>query len=90
MLVSPEKGIHHWRFHLMSDDNKAGNLLDAAKAKIDEGADRLRAAGHEVASKVGNNPAENAADKAKAVEDRTKAEVHNAEADHNYNEAKKD
>lgn len=74
----------------MSDDNKAGNLLDAAKAKIDEGADRLRAAGHDLASKVGNNPLENAGDKAKAVEDRAKAEVHNAEANHSYDEAKKD
>ncbi|GGJ81841.1 hypothetical protein [Deinococcus aquiradiocola] len=73
----------------MSED-KAGNLLDAAKAKINEGADRLRAAGHEVASHVGNNPAENAADKAKALEDRAKAEAHNAEADHHANEAKKD
>ncbi len=74
----------------MSDDNKAGNLLDAAKAKIDEGADRLRAAGHDAASKVGNNPVENAADKAKAVEDRAKAEVHNAEAHHAANKADKD
>ena len=74
----------------MSDDNKAGNLLDAAKAKIDEGADRLRAAGHEVASKVGNNLVENAGDKARAVEDRAKAEVHNAEAHHEANKADRD
>ena len=74
----------------MSDDNKAGNLLDAAKAKIDEGADRLRAAGHEVASKVGSNPAENAADKAKAAEDHARAEGHNAEAHHEANKADRD
>ena len=73
----------------MSDDkNTAGNLLDAAKAKVDEGADRLRAASHDVASKIGNNPLENAADKAMAVEDRVKAEVHNAEVDHSVDQAR--
>ena len=74
----------------MSDDNKAGHLLDAAKAKIDEGADRARAAGHDLASKVGHNPLENAGDKAQAVKDRAKAEVHNAEADHHMNKADRD
>jgi hypothetical protein len=74
----------------MSDDNKAGNLLDAAKAKIDEGADRLRAAGHDVASNVGSNPAENAVDKAKAAEDRARAEGHNAEAHHEADKANRD
>ena len=73
----------------MSDD-KAGNLLDAAKAKVDEGADRLRAAGHDVASKVGGSTAENMDDKAKATEDRAKAEVHNAEAHHEANKAERD
>ena len=74
----------------MSDDNKAGNLLDAAKAKVNEGADRARAAGHDLASKVGNDPLENAGDKAKAVEDRAKAEGHNAEADHHMDKADHD
>ncbi|WP_424951950.1 hypothetical protein [Deinococcus sp.] len=50
----------------------------------------MRAAGHDLASKVGNNPLENAADKAMAVEDRVKAEVYNSEADHHLNQAKQD
>jgi hypothetical protein len=75
----------------MSDDKSAaGNMLDAAKAKVNEGADRLRAAGHDAASKVGNNPLENAADKAKSAEDSAKAEVHHAEADHSANKARND
>ncbi|MFK7603069.1 hypothetical protein ACI3L1_12745 [Deinococcus sp. SM5_A1] len=75
----------------MSDDKStAGNMLDAAKAKINEGADRARAAGHEVASHVGGSATENATDKAKAVEDRAKAEVHNAQAHGEYNEGKKE
>ena len=75
---------------MSEDKSTAGNLLDAAKAKVNEGADRLRAAGHDVASQVGNNPAENAADKANALKDHAKAEGHNAQADHHLNEAKKD
>lgn len=75
---------------MSEDKSTAENLLDAAKAKVNEGADRLRAAGHEAASHVGDNPIENAADKAKAAEDRAKAEVHNAEADHNLNQSQKD
>jgi hypothetical protein len=75
---------------MSEDKSTAENLLDAAKAKVNEGADRLRAAGHEAASHVGDNPLENGADKAKAVEDRAKAEAHNAEADHRLNESQKD
>jgi hypothetical protein len=75
----------------MSDDKSAaGNMLDAAKAKVNEGADRLRAAGHDAASKVGNNPLENAADKAKSAEDSARAEVHHAEADHSADKARND
>jgi hypothetical protein len=75
----------------VSDDKSAAsNLLDAAKAKVNEGADRLRAAGHEAASKVGDNPVDNLADKAKATEDRAKAEVHNAQANANFSEGKRE
>ncbi|AIZ45580.1 hypothetical protein QR90_11565 [Deinococcus radiopugnans] len=74
----------------MSDDKStAGNMLDAAKAKINEGADRARAAGHDLASNVGGTM-DNMGDKAKATEDRAKAEVHNAEAHANYNEGKRE
>ena len=36
----------------MSDKSTAENMLDAAKAKVNEGADRLREAGHNVAHAV--------------------------------------
>ncbi|GGL76755.1 hypothetical protein GCM10010840_13530 [Deinococcus aerolatus] len=74
----------------MSDDKStAGNMLDAAKAKVKEGADRARAAGHDLASNMGGTM-DNMEDKAKATEDRAKAEVHNAEANANYNEGKRE
>ena len=73
----------------MSDDKSAAsNLLDAAKAKVNEGADRLRAAGHEAASHVGGGTVDNLGDKAKAAEDRAKAEVHNAQANADLNAGK--
>ena len=66
----------------MSDETNAiGHLVDAAKNKVDELADRVRGAGHEVASQVGHNPLENLGDKAMAAEDHLKAGVHHAEAD---------
>ena len=75
----------------MSDDKSAaGNFLDSAKAKVNEGVDRAKAAGHDLASNVGDSSMENAGDKAKAVEDRAKAEVHNAQANANYNEGKRE
>ncbi|MFC5847839.1 hypothetical protein [Deinococcus petrolearius] len=75
----------------MSDDkNTVQNLADAAKAKINEGADRLRAAGHDLASNVGDDHANNAADKLQATEDRAKAELHNREAQAHYNEGQRE
>ncbi|THF71965.1 hypothetical protein E7T06_00970 [Deinococcus sp. Arct2-2] len=73
----------------MSEDKSTlGNMVDAAKAKINEGADRARAAGHDLASHVGGSTTENAMDKAQAAEDRVKAEVHNREANAEFNEGK--
>lgn len=75
----------------MSDDKSTlQNMADAAKAKINEGADRLRAAGHDLASNVGNDHVDNAADKVKATEDRAKAELHNREAHAEYNEGQRE
>ncbi|MEF2277631.1 hypothetical protein V3W47_04915 [Deinococcus sp. YIM 134068] len=74
----------------MSDDKSTlGNLADAAKAKINEGADRARAAGHDLASHVGGT-ADNLGDKAEAAEDRAKAEVHNAKANAEYQGGKRE
>lgn len=54
----------------------AGDMAQAAGSKIDEAADRLRAAGHEVAGAVTGNPKHDAL----AAEDRAKAEMNNAQA----------
>lgn len=74
----------------MSDDKSTlGNMADAAKAKLNEGVDRARAAGHEVASHIGGT-ADNLEDKAQAAKDRAKAEAHNAEAHAEYHEGKRE
>lgn len=70
----------------MSDKSAAENMLDAAAAKVNETADRARAAGHEVAHAVTGD----ATDKARALEDRAKAEVHNREAHAEFNEGKRE
>ena len=91
MLGAPKREFNLRRYFTVSDDkNTLQNLADAAKAKINEGADRLRAAGHDLASKVGDDHVDNAADKLKATEDRAKAELHNREAHAEYNEGKRE
>lgn len=70
----------------MSDKSTAENMLDAAKAKVNEGADRLREAGHNVAHAVTGD----AHHKAEALEDRAKAEVHNREANAEYTEGQRE
>ncbi|MBZ9753412.1 hypothetical protein K7W42_21490 [Deinococcus sp. HMF7604] len=70
----------------MSDKSTAGNMLDAAKAKVDEAADRAREAGHNVAHAVTGD----AHHKAEALEDRAKAELHNTQAHAEYSEGKRE
>ncbi|MFC3834620.1 MULTISPECIES: hypothetical protein [Deinococcus] len=70
----------------MSDKSTAGNMLDAAKAKVNEAADRAREAGHNVAHAVTGDTKH----KAEALEDRAKAEVHNREANAEYSEGKRE
>ncbi|WP_309572429.1 hypothetical protein [Deinococcus sp.] len=70
----------------MSDKSTAGNMLDAAKAKVNEGADRAREAGHNLSHAVTGDMK----DKAEAVEDHAKAKVHNAEANAEYTEGKRE
>ncbi|WP_084048681.1 hypothetical protein [Deinococcus hopiensis] len=71
------------------DKSTLGNMVDAAGAKLKEGADRLGAAGHEAVSDLttGRTHVEH---KAEAMEDRAKAEVHNLQADANYAEGKQE
>lgn len=74
----------------MSDDKSTlGNMVDAAGAKLKEGADRAKAAGHEVVSDLttGRTHVEH---KAEAIEHRAKAEVHNVQADAEYSEGKRE
>ena len=72
---------------MRDDKNFLENLADAAVAKVNEGADRARAAGHDVASGSGNL-LDNVSDKLKEGADRTRAEVHNAEAHSAFDKAK--
>ncbi|GBF04876.1 hypothetical protein DAERI_030042 [Deinococcus aerius] len=71
----------------MSDDKSTlENMADAAGAKLKEGADRARAAGHDVAGAFSDSPKHDI----EAAEDRAKAEVHNAEAHAEYREGKRE
>ncbi len=71
----------------MSDDKSAlENMADAAGAKLKEGADRARAAGHDAAGALSNNRKHDA----EAAVDRAKAEVHNAQAHGEYREGKRE
>ncbi|MVN87400.1 hypothetical protein GO986_11540 [Deinococcus sp. HMF7620] len=70
----------------MSDKSTAENMVDAAKAKVNEAADRAREAGHNVAHAVTGD----AHHKAEALEDRAKAELHNTQAHAEYNEGKRE
>lgn len=60
----------------MGEPSTAADVAGAAGNKIEEGADRLRAAGHEVAATVTGNPKHDAL----AAEDRAHAEMNNAQA----------
>ena len=70
----------------MSEKTTLDHLADAAGAKLNEAADRARAAGHEVAARVSDSPLDTASEKVKAGVDRAKAGVHNAEAHASYDE----
>ncbi|MFC4637066.1 hypothetical protein [Deinococcus hohokamensis] len=70
----------------MTDKTAAENMLDAAGAKVSEGADRLREAGHNAAHAVTGD----LGDKAAALEDRAKAELHNREAHAEYRAAQRE
>ena len=61
----------------------AGDVAQAAGNKIEEGADRLRAVGHEIAGAVTGNPKHDAL----AAEDRAKADMNNAQARADINDA---
>ncbi|MFC6591072.1 hypothetical protein ACFP81_02845 [Deinococcus lacus] len=72
----------------MTEKNALENLADAAKAKLQEGADRARAAGHDVAGEVGDSPLENLKDKLEGGVDKVKAGLHGAQAESSFDKAK--
>ena len=72
----------------MSEDKSTlGNMADAAGAKLKEGADHARAAGHEVAASM-TDGATHVEHKAEAAVDRAKAGAHGAQADAHAHEAR--
>lgn len=71
----------------LSDDLKSAG--QAINSKVNEGADRARAAGHDAAAETRDNPIDRAEDKLKAGVDRAKAEVHEGQADRQANDAKR-
>lgn len=71
----------------MSEKNALENLADAAKAKLSEGAARLRAEGHETASREGGL-LDNVGDKLREGADRLHAESENAKAESAFDKAK--
>ena len=74
----------------MGDDIR-DKLADAGKAvrsKVNEGADRARAAGHDAKAETSDNPIEQVSEKVKGAVDRGKAEYHDAAADKAARDAK--
>jgi hypothetical protein len=71
----------------LSDDAKSA--AHAVKSKVNEGADRARAAGHDAAAETRDNPIDRVSDKAQAGVDRAKAGVNEAKADLHAEDAKR-
>lgn len=62
----------------------ADKVKDAARAvrsKVNEAADRARAAGHDAKADTSDNPVEKVSEKAKAAVDKGKAKVHQTDSD---------
>ncbi|GEM45941.1 hypothetical protein [Deinococcus cellulosilyticus] len=75
----------------MSEKRLEDKLVDAAesvKERINQGAANLRAEGHEAAAEASDNLADKAHHKKEELEDRAKAAVHDAKADHAARNAK--
>ena len=76
----------------MTDDKKGigerlGDAVDAVKNKVNEGADRARAEGHDFKAETSDNPVERVTEKGKGLVDRAKAEVHEGASERNADEA---
>ncbi|WP_027483365.1 hypothetical protein [Deinococcus pimensis] len=76
----------------MTDRDKSvgerlGEAADAVKSKVNEGADRARAEGHDFNAETADNPVDRVVEKGKAVVDRAKAGLHGANADRQARDA---
>lgn len=60
---------------------KLGSAADAVKSKVNEGADRARAEGHDAKAETSDNPLESLVEKGKGAVDRAKAGHHEDRAD---------
>ncbi|WP_261663362.1 hypothetical protein [Deinococcus sp. Marseille-Q6407] len=72
---------------MAEDKSILENLADVASAKVNEGADRASAAGHNIASNEGSL-LDKASDKLHEGADRLRAEVDNAQANSSFDKAK--
>lgn len=76
----------------MTDDKKGlgerlGDAVDAVKHKVNEGADRARAEGHDVKAQTSDSPLERAAEKGKGMVDRGKADLHEGASERDAKDA---
>ncbi|GGO38262.1 hypothetical protein [Deinococcus humi] len=76
----------------MSDDKKGigerlGEAVDSVKHKVNEGADRARAEGHDFKAETTDNPVEGAVEKGKGMVDRGKAELHESASEKDAKDA---
>ncbi|GBF08059.1 hypothetical protein DAERI_220002 [Deinococcus aerius] len=76
----------------MTDKDKSlgerlGDAADAVKHKVNEGADRARAEGHDFKAETSDNPLERAVEKGKGMVDRGKAELHDAASEQKARDA---
>ncbi|MER3482903.1 MAG: hypothetical protein C4332_06870 [Meiothermus sp.] len=70
----------------------ADKMKDAARAvrsKVNELADKARAAGHDIKADTSDNPVEKVSEKAKAAVDKGKAKAHETDSKMAANRAKK-
>lgn len=72
----------------MSEKSTAANMLDAAKAKVNEVADNAKAAAKDLAADLGNDPIKKTVNRAEAAADRVKADLHGAQAQHSFEKGK--
>jgi hypothetical protein len=69
--------------------DKVKDVARAVRSKVNEVADKARAAGHDLKADTSDNPVEKLSEKAKATVDRGKAAVHEADSKAAAKRAKK-